>query len=86
MTTLPTTTPIRLPRPAGAAPLALPTTYGGQSAPAVTMTGSDAWRVIRTNLWWIILVVIASAFIGYGAERLFTAKLCQLYGGRVHAD
>ncbi len=65
MTTLPTTTPIRLPRPAGAAPLALPSSLGGSSGPSVTMTGSDALRVIRTNFWWIFIVVAIAAVLGY---------------------
>src|SRR4051812_5056151 len=64
MTTLPTTTPIRLPRPAGATPLAAP--YTQTPAQTSTMTGADAWRVVRTNLWWIMLVVVICAGIGYG--------------------
>jgi capsular exopolysaccharide synthesis family protein len=64
MTTLPTTTPIRLPRPAGATPLAMP--YAAPQPGTTTLTGADAWRVIRTNLWWILLVVIVCGGIGYG--------------------
>jgi capsular exopolysaccharide synthesis family protein len=66
MTTLPTTTPIRLPRPVGATPLAIPMSPAQGSTPGSTMTGADAWRVIRTNLWWIMLVVVICAGIGFG--------------------
>lgn len=66
MTTLPTTTPLRLPRPAGATPLALPSAMGGAPGATPTMTGADAWRVIRTNFWWIALVLAIAAGAGYG--------------------
>src|SRR5688500_8756026 len=65
MTTLPTTTPIRLPRPVGATPLAMPM---GPAQPMAgsTMSGADAWRVIRTNAWWVLLVTVACAAAGWG--------------------
>src|SRR4051812_11568213 len=68
MTTLPTTTPIRLPRPAGATPLALPAGGAGPSPVSGAMTGADAWRVIRTNIWWIFLAVVVTGAIGYGVN------------------
>jgi len=73
MTTLPQTTPLRLPRPAPSGPLTIP---GGPMAPAggmvaqvqagSQMTGADVWRVIRSNLWLIILMLVVGAASGYG--------------------
>ena len=69
MTTLPQTTPIRLPRVAGSSSqLAVP---GGQAAtvaaaPAgIQMTPGDVWRVIRANLWLIVLLAVVSAVGGF---------------------
>ena len=69
MTTLPQTTSVRLPRPAGNGQLAvssggLPALPGG-AAPAAGMTANDAWRVIRANAWLIILFLIVSGVAGY---------------------
>ena len=49
MTTLPTTTPMRLPRPAGTGPLALggPGQPGLAQSNASPMNGADVWRVER---------------------------------------
>ena len=75
MTTLPQTAALRLPRPAGSA-LPVPTTaipVGGHlGAPqgASSMTGSDVWRVIRTNMWLILLMLVLSAAAGYGVNLL----------------
>jgi polysaccharide biosynthesis transport protein len=71
MTTLPQTTPVRV--PPGLGPglnFPLPGAPAGIPMPAVGMTGADAWRVIRANLWLIILLLIVSAAAGYGAHRL----------------
>jgi capsular exopolysaccharide synthesis family protein len=66
MTTLPTTTPIRLPRPAGATPLALPGMPGGQPAAyAFQMNGGDVWRVIRSNIWLILAMLVLSVAMGF---------------------
>lgn len=71
MTTLPQTAALRLPRPAGSS-LPVPAAIGvgmhagaGQSS-ASTMTGADVWRVIRSNLWLILLMLVLSAVVGYG--------------------
>ncbi|HYO10090.1 MAG TPA: polysaccharide biosynthesis tyrosine autokinase [Tepidisphaeraceae bacterium] len=69
MTTLPTTTPMRLPRPVGQAPLALPTPGGGQQQPSFQMTGGDVWRVIRSNLWVILISLVVSAGLGVGLNK-----------------
>ena len=67
MTTLPQTTPIRLPRPAGGStPLAIPSgPAAANPAGGFQMTGSDVWRVIRANLWLVILLVVACGVGGY---------------------
>src|SRR5687767_588446 len=66
MTTLPTTTPMRLPRPAGATPLAMPGAFAAQPANSFQMSGADAWRVIRSNIWLILIMFVASVGIGFG--------------------
>jgi succinoglycan biosynthesis transport protein ExoP len=79
MTTLPqTTTTIRLPRSnngpvvpvAGVgAPGGGAAGVPGHAAPGLNMTGSDVWRVIRSNLWLILGLLVLSAALGYGAFR-----------------
>jgi succinoglycan biosynthesis transport protein ExoP len=72
MTTLPQTTNVRLPRPApGGMQLAGPgggMTAGGIAASTQQGAG-DAWRVIRTHIWLILIVtcIIAPA-AGYGVN------------------
>src|SRR5438034_413298 len=66
MTTLPqTTTPMRLPRPVGPAPLVI----GGANAQAAgaqfQMSGGDVWRVLRANVWLILAALLVSALGGY---------------------
>jgi capsular exopolysaccharide synthesis family protein len=73
MTTLPQTTTVRLPRPGIAPHLAVGgvSHLGGAVQPAAggaQMTGADVWRVIRTNLWLIILSVIVAAGLGFAAN------------------
>ena len=68
MTTLPSTTSIRLPRPSG--PM-LPAPGSGMGPPVqpaghTGMTGADVWRVIRGNLVWIILAAILGGVVGAG--------------------
>ena len=67
MTTLPQTTPIRLPRVAGQSQLSVPS--GGHTAtaaaPGMQMTPNDVWRVIRENLWLIVLLLVVSGVGGY---------------------
>ncbi len=73
MTTLPTTTPMRLPRPAGAGPLALAGPMQAQPQGGSQMTGADAWRVIRSNIWLILISLVLSAAIGFGLN-MYLAK------------
>jgi capsular exopolysaccharide synthesis family protein len=67
MTTLPQTTPIRLPR-AGNSQLAVPAAAAPSvvaQGPGMQMSGGDVWRVIRANLWLIILFVVVSGIAGF---------------------
>jgi polysaccharide biosynthesis transport protein len=72
MTTLPQTTQVRLPRPAGvpAAPVGYNGNGHGGPGPngqpgASSMTPGDAWRVLRGNLWLIFAFLFSSAIAGY---------------------
>jgi len=85
MTTLPQTTPLRLPRPA-AAQINLPS--AGMATPYMVapaaiangtqLTGADIWRVIRSNLLLIGIVVIVSGVLGYFANS-YLAKFHSRY-------
>ncbi|MDW8262023.1 MAG: polysaccharide biosynthesis tyrosine autokinase [Phycisphaerales bacterium] len=74
MTTLPTTTAVRVPRPAAQTALGLPQAAvlapPGMPASAGTMTANDILRVLRANAWLIILSLVVSAIIGLIAWRL----------------
>lgn len=72
MTTLPQTSPMRLPRP-HPSQLAIPSA-NGHGTPALAhapqsaqtnLSGADTWRVIRANLWLIIGLFVASGVAGY---------------------
>src|SRR4051794_7747647 len=78
MTTLPQTTPMRLPRPSGAGQIAIPSANGGIAAAggahgahavggagAAQMTGADVWRVFRTNWWLMAAFVLVAAVAGF---------------------
>ncbi|MGA2582639.1 MAG: polysaccharide biosynthesis tyrosine autokinase [Tepidisphaeraceae bacterium] len=74
MTTLPLNQPIRLPgRQAGSVSVAIP--GSGPIGPlaaaqsAAPLTGADIWRIIRSNLWLIIIMVIISGVAGYGVNQ-----------------
>ncbi|MEO6436028.1 MAG: polysaccharide biosynthesis tyrosine autokinase [Tepidisphaeraceae bacterium] len=73
MTTLPTTTPMRLPRPAGPAPLALGAPPQGAPT-SFQMNGADVWRVIRSNMWLILGMLVFSGIAGYGLNKFLWAK------------
>jgi hypothetical protein len=71
MTTLPQAAALRLPRPAFtnlAGHHHRP--VGGRNGPSpairLDMTGADVWRVIRSNFWLILLMLMVSARAGYG--------------------
>jgi capsular exopolysaccharide synthesis family protein len=71
MTTLPTTTSIRLPKRAGAGnqPLAMPSTPMGPIGMPVAqplLTPADVWRVIRGNFWIIVATCIVAGMVGFG--------------------
>src|SRR5262245_30470044 len=70
MTTLPqTTTLTRVPQ-RGPRGLAVGGPGPGMIAPvphnAFAMSGADVWRIIRANLWLILVLLIVSAVGGYG--------------------
>jgi capsular exopolysaccharide synthesis family protein len=62
-----------LPRAPGNSQLAVPVSSNAPSVvaqgPGFQMTGGDIWRVIRANLWLMILFVVVSAVIGYFANN-----------------
>lgn len=69
MTTLPQTTPVRLPRPAGngqlMAPGGMPVVHAGATASATGMSAGDVWRVLRANALLIIAFLIVAGVAGY---------------------
>src|SRR5436309_603269 len=71
MTTLPQTTTIRLPRPAGQGPLAIgpQMALGHATANVSHMTAADVWRILRTNFWLIVALVGLSAVGGFALNR-----------------
>ena len=76
MTTLPPTTPMRLPRPNGSQ-LTVPSGSGHSGTsqappPSAGLTGADIWRVIRANLWLIIGLLVASGIGGFFANMWLT--------------
>lgn len=77
MTTLPQTSPMRLPRP-NPSHLAIPSATGhpGPVAHANTqpLTGQDIWRVIRTNIWLILGLMALGAVAGYFINWWLLAK------------
>jgi capsular exopolysaccharide synthesis family protein len=40
----------------------------GHAQPSFSMSGSDVWRVIRSNLWLIVLFLVVGAGAGYGVN------------------
>ncbi len=71
MTTLPTTSSIRLPRSGGPGGqvLAMPSSPMGAMMPQAAqpmLTPADAWRVIRGNFWIILAACVVAGIIGGG--------------------
>ncbi len=72
MTTLPQTAPMRFPRPAVSSHLG-PTSQPGHLGPAqsspgqsgISLSGADVLRVLRANLWLIIIMLLASGVGGF---------------------
>ncbi len=82
MTTLPQSHPIRLPRPTGGQ-LAIPTPTAVMApsfAPAGQMTAGDVWRVIRSNMWLILITVAVFAAGGF-AVNMYLDKYHASYTG-----
>jgi polysaccharide biosynthesis transport protein len=74
MTTLPQTS-FRLPRPPAVtqsvalASGQVPTGFIGQAPPAYQMTGADVWRVIRANIWLIVIFLVVFTAGGYAVNQ-----------------
>jgi len=77
MTTLPQTTTIRLPRPAGSGSSMQLAPTGGGGVPGAVMPGmmqgastgmsaADLWRVLRNHVWLILAILVLSAVAGGG--------------------
>ena len=86
MTTLPQTTSMRIARQPGAAPMMVPGSPtgmppggAGSATTAKQMTGGDAWRVIRSNMWLILLSVIVAGVLGYVVNRFVLLKYFARY-------
>ena len=79
MTTLPQTTPTRMPRPAGGAMAPVPQTAHPMSVPPPPsgMTRSDVIRVLRNNLWLVAVMLVVSGVGGYFANRYLAANYPQ---------
>ena len=77
MTTLPQTSPMRLPRP-NPSHLAIPSATGHPGSvahpTAQPLTGQDIWRVIRTNIWLILGLMALGAVAGYFVNWWLLAK------------
>lgn len=78
MTTLPQTSPMRLPRP-NPSQLAIPSAQGHPLPPrgdaaASGLTAQDVWRVIRANLWLIIGLMVVGGVSGYFLNRWLEAN------------
>src|SRR4051812_30106701 len=68
MTTLPQTTGIRLPRPVGGggpAGAGMQLSHGGGAPVATGLTGGDIWRVLRANMWLIVILVVTAGVLGF---------------------
>ncbi|HEX2971457.1 MAG TPA: polysaccharide biosynthesis tyrosine autokinase, partial [Tepidisphaeraceae bacterium] len=75
MTTLPQTTTVRLPQHAvSGVPGPAYGPAGTNAAGAFQMSGADVWRVIRANLWLIIILAVVFGAIGYVLFRYWLAN------------
>jgi polysaccharide biosynthesis transport protein len=75
MTTLPQTTNIRLPRPMTGGMQLAQGGPGGALGQVSGQGGTDVWRVIRANLWWILVVVfVLSPAVGFGVNEFLKRK------------
>lgn len=77
MTTLPSTTPVRVPQPIGMPVAYVPGSAAG-AGNTFQLTGADVWRIVRANLWLIILFVIFFGIAGY-LTNLLLLKRYPLY-------
>src|SRR5918992_2703428 len=78
MTTLPQTAPVRMPRPVVPTQLAvhsgphsalsLSSRDAASGGAAAGLTAHDMWRIIRGNIWLILITVLVAAVAGYGVN------------------
>jgi polysaccharide biosynthesis transport protein len=73
MTTLPQTTPTRLPRPSGG-PLTLNTAVQPVGGAPGGMTPADIYRLLRANGWIILGSVVIALILGYGVNWFLALK------------
>jgi capsular exopolysaccharide synthesis family protein len=72
MTTLPQTSPVRVPQAVPpAAPQVAYVPNAGAPAAATPLSGADVMRIIRVNLWLIIILGILGAAAGFFAHTLW---------------
>ena len=72
MTTLPQTTNPRLPQ-GSSPPAGIVYAAGPSPAPAggAMLSGADVWRIIRANLWLLVILVLIGGASGYGLHVLW---------------
>ena len=75
MTTLPQTTNVRLPRPMSGGGMQLSQGGQGGALGPANQGGNDVWRVIRANLWWMLVVVCVLAPVtGFGVNEVLKRR------------
>ena len=86
MTTLPQTTNIRLPRPMQGGMQLAQGGHGGALGAPNPQGSNDVWRVIRANLWWMLIVVCVLAPVtGFGVNEVLKRRFPVLSLGFVAA-
>jgi len=79
MTTLPQTTPLRLPRPNQTTAIMSPAgAVGPIASTGFQLTPGDVWRIVRANALLIIILLIVAAAAGYGVNE-YLAKYYSRY-------
>jgi tyrosine-protein kinase Etk/Wzc len=74
MTTLPQTTTVRPPQSPALASPSVAYVPAAAAGGAAGMTGADVWRVVRANLWLILIFALLFGAGGYLLNRLWLAN------------
>jgi polysaccharide biosynthesis transport protein len=74
MTTLPQTTTVRPPQSPALGPSVAYVPAAAGAAAQAGMTGADVWRVVRANLWLIVLFALVFGAGGYALNRLWATN------------